>query len=259
VVFDDILQTDAAINPGNSGGPLINLEGCLIGLNLAIRRGAEGIGFAVPLARIEKVVDRWLLPSRFSLGICGLIPRTVSRNYRTEVEIAVVLPDTPAAHAGLVEGDVIEVINGKPAKHALQVSQMLWPVGVGEEIRLVVRGRGIVSLKVAEMTSEQLIQSRLGIKLQGLTPALKRALGLPRELPGLAISEVLPESEFAAAEINRGDIVYRVNGVTLQAVEDLADILRAAKPGDVLQVDLVTIQEFRGQPVLKQYTLSVIV
>jgi serine protease Do len=169
------------------------------------------------------------------------------------------LPETPAAQAGLAVGDVIEAVNGRPVSHALQASQILWQLGVDDDLRLVVRGRGIVHLKIAEMTSEQLIQSRLGIKLQGLTPALKRALGLPRDLPGLALSEVLPESEFAAAEISRGDIVFRVNGVTLQAVEDLADILRAAKPGDVLQVDLVTVQTFRGQPVLKQYALRVIV
>jgi S1-C subfamily serine protease len=157
-VFDDILQTDAAINPGNSGGPLINLDGELIGLNLAIRRDAEGIGFAVPAARIESVASKWMVPCRFSDGILGLFTRTRREADGTIVEVEEVQPDTPADKAGLGPGDVIAAVDGVPVSTAFEVGRALWVLKPGSTVDLEVDGRGRVSVEVAEMTEEQRTQ-----------------------------------------------------------------------------------------------------
>ena len=70
LLFSDLLQTDAAIFPGNSGGPLINLDGCMIGMNMAVKRNAPGISFAVPLLRIENVLAKYMLPARLEQNTC---------------------------------------------------------------------------------------------------------------------------------------------------------------------------------------------
>jgi serine protease Do len=113
VIFDDILQTDAAINPGNSGGPLVNADGQLIGLSLAIQRDAEGIGFAIPVKRLEEILGVWLLPSRFGLNLLGIVPGTkVLPENHCQAYIREVRLESPAGKAGLQPGMIVTAVNG---------------------------------------------------------------------------------------------------------------------------------------------------
>ena len=108
-VIYDVIQTDAAINPGNSGGPLLNSRGRVIGVNTALKRGAENIGFAIPLSTLKRVVPELIEKGRYRhpwLGVSGytLFPE-LSRRLDLPVErgllIARVTPNSPAAEAGL--------------------------------------------------------------------------------------------------------------------------------------------------------------
>jgi S1-C subfamily serine protease len=108
-VIYDVIQTDAAINPGNSGGPLLSSRGRVIGVNTALRQGAENIGFAIPLATVKRVVPELIENGRYRhpwLGVSGysLFPE-LSRRLDLPVErgllIARITPNSPAAEAGL--------------------------------------------------------------------------------------------------------------------------------------------------------------
>ena len=248
--FNDILQTDAAINPGNSGGPLIDLHGELIGINLAIRRNAEGIGFALPVARIERVLASWLIPARHSLAFLGLIPETRVEDGRTTAVVARVLEGSPAAAAGLQPGDRVLSCNGAPVDRAITLGKMLWPLQVGNRVRLETARKGKSSrhdLEAVAMTPQQLACQRLGVRVQELTRPLRRALGLPDNVHGLAISEVLPESEFAIRKlrwgntIRRGDIIVQINGSNTASLDDLFTALKDTHSGMKVPMIIVAV------------------
>src|ERR1700729_3103275 len=122
--YEDFIQTDAAINPGNSGGAMIDIHGNLVGINTAILShgagGNEGVGFAIPMSMVKPVMDQILSHGKVVRGYLGILPQDVTPelakafNYNQPggVLIGNVKPDTPAAKAGLKQGDVITSLNG---------------------------------------------------------------------------------------------------------------------------------------------------
>ena len=253
VEFDDILQTDAAINPGNSGGPLINLDGELIGMNVSIRKDAEGIGFAIPLRRIEAVLASWLLPPRFSSGYCGFGIETVMTAAGPTVRVAQVWDDGPGAKAGLRVGGRMAAVNGERPVRALEVGRCLWRLVAGDVVRLE-RGDGqTLQVPVAEMSAEVLVRQRLGIRVQALSPALRRALGLPETTQGLVITDVFPDSEFATRKVRwgdmvrRGDIIAQAAGLETVSIDALGRALAATRSGSRVPLVLVAVDTIRNQ------------
>jgi serine protease Do len=253
VKLEDILQTDAAINPGNSGGPLINLDGQLIGINVAIRRDAEGIGFAIPLGCIETVLARWMVPARQSDGQLGVIPGTKVTESGTQAIIADVVAGSPAAKAGLKPGTVVEAINGTPVQRAIDLSRKLFFLKTEDTARLQLANGKAVAMKVTRMSTPELITRRLGLGLQPLTDPLRRALGLPRGLPGLAITEVAAGSDFAHLPsrygnlVRRGDLLVEVQGKEVNQLAQLDQILRASTGGMSLHVVVLAIDTVQGR------------
>ena len=151
----DFIQTDAAINPGNSGGPLLNSQGEVIGINTAIRADAMGIGFAIPinkakdiqasLARGERIAHPYL-----GVQIATLTPDMAKLNNEDPnsaiklpetdgVLVVRVLPNTPAAAAGLRRGDVIIEIAGQPVRRADQLQTRVDQVKVGDALEVTLR------------------------------------------------------------------------------------------------------------------------
>ncbi len=170
----DFIQTDAAINPGNSGGPLLNAQGEVIGINTAIRADAMGIGFAIPinkakdiqasLARGERIAHPYL-----GVQIATLTPDMAKLNNEDPnsaislpetdgVLVVRVLPNTPAAEAGLRRGDVIIEIAGKPVRRAEQLQTRVDEVKVGEALQVKLR-RGDrteqLSVKTADLSTQE--------------------------------------------------------------------------------------------------------
>lgn len=165
----DFIQTDAAINPGNSGGPLLNDRGEVIGINTAIRAGAVGIGFAIPVNKAKSLKDPLARGERIEhpyLGVqlAALTPQVAQENNRNPnspiklpeirgVLVVRVLPNTPAAAAGLRWGDVIVEVDGQPVVNAGELQNTVENSRVGQQLKIKVR-RGDQTQQLAIRTVE---------------------------------------------------------------------------------------------------------
>ena len=104
-VYRNLIQTDACINPGNSGGPLINVDGELIGINVAVRAGAQGIGFALPIDEVKRVATEMLSTRRLASSWHGLVSSEQRRGSKRGVVVSEVQQGSPAEAAGFKPGD----------------------------------------------------------------------------------------------------------------------------------------------------------
>ena len=252
VSFDDIIQIDAAINPGNSGGPLINLDGQLIGINLAIRADAQGIGFAVPLARIERFLSYWLTPAHFSDHYLGLEGPVTS--FTTEgVVLPGVLEGSPLEQAGVVGGTVISAVNDIPVKRPIDFGRALWRLQPDESLVLTDGEGKEYKLQSAKMPPQLLIETRLGLRVKELTPAIRKSMGIPEDVTGLIVSEVISDPAFSNQSaqwheiIKRGDIIAQIDHQDITSVQELADALGQSRSGSVMQLGFYSFSLNRRQ------------
>ena len=170
----NLIQTDAAINPGNSGGPLVDLSGKVIGINEAIIANAQGLGFAIPVNLAKKVAADLISKGKVQrpatpwLGVAmGEIPDQIASYYglaNKDGAIIQVYPDSPAAKAGLLDGDIIKEVNRKKIKTPDDIVKIVKDAKVGQALDVLIFREG--SLKVVKVTLEakpqQLNQSAKG-------------------------------------------------------------------------------------------------
>ncbi len=157
--FEDFIQTDAAINPGNSGGALVDATGALIGINTMIYSrsgGSMGIGFAIPISIAKKVMNDIISTGKVSRGWLGIevgrmISDPASLERTTGVMIAGVMPNGPAAQAGVQAGDVILQIDGVPVDDASMLIQMIAQKAPNSQVRLQVARAGATAEVVATL------------------------------------------------------------------------------------------------------------
>lgn len=257
--YDRYIQTDAAINMGNSGGPMFDLQGNVIGINTALisPTGTNvGIGLAIPAELAKPVVDalrRGERPQRGYLGV-GLQPvdDDIAGSLglpkdRGEI-VRTVQPETPAAKAGIQQGDVIVSVNGKAVNPDETVSYLIanTPVGTRIPVEVIRNGRRMTIQVMVEQrpTEEELARQLgqgdepagedsapaapaseiLGLSLQPITPQIARALNLPAGAGGVVISGVNRSSDAAEKGLQRGDVILSVNR---QPVTTPAQVLAA--------------------------------
>ena len=149
-IFEGLLQTDAAVNPGNSGGPLSDLDGRVIGITTMMIPYAQGMGFAIPINTVKKIVQEILQNggvSRRWIGISGIdVSPQLARRYNLQTEsgflVAEVVPRSPAEHAGLRNGDVIVGAGGSEVKHTKDLLYTISKASVGSKVRLDINRMG---------------------------------------------------------------------------------------------------------------------
>ncbi len=153
-----ILQTDAAINPGNSGGPLFNMSGEVIGVNVAMARGAENIAFALPINQVKRIVEQVKTTGKISTPYIGvrylILNETIAKENNLPLDHGAlvirgekvtdfsVIPGSPADKAGIVENDILVSIDGVKIDEKHQLTNLLSEKNVNDEITLEVWHKG---------------------------------------------------------------------------------------------------------------------
>ncbi|MFH1386518.1 MAG: trypsin-like peptidase domain-containing protein [bacterium] len=146
----NLIQIDAAINPGNSGGPLLNLKGEVIGLNVAIVAGAQGIGFAIPINAAKEIMGDLISKGKVIRPWLGIFMRDVDERIASYLDLPIaegivitdVAKDSPAEKMGLKKYDVVRELNGAKVAKSSDLSDLVGKAKVGDKIRLKVYREG---------------------------------------------------------------------------------------------------------------------
>jgi len=213
--YDDLIQTDASINPGNSGGPLMNIDGEMIGVNVAVRAGAQGIGFAIPVDKAIEVAAELLSGGSATGNWHGVAVTTRSGGETPQTIVAEVEKDSPAAKAGLQVGDVIKTVDGAEVHRALEFHRAMLERKAGEQSELSIL-RGDQSLTAALVLGDTPAASRgastrawelLGLELKPIQAEDFRRRYNTRYRGGLNVVAVRPGSSADEQGIRRGDVL----------------------------------------------------
>ena len=235
-VYFDMIQTDASINPGNSGGPLVNALGEVIGVNSSIvsrSGGSEGLGFAIPIDRVRRVVAELLAEGRVRrawLGVEVEASRPNRWGHSDDVVVTSVAPGSPAAEAGVRAGQIIERVGERTIRTTLGWEAALIEARVGEPVDVLVRdGSRVRTLTLTprdlpSVTAER-IQALAGFELISLTPQIRAERNLASE-QGALIARV-PEAAARELGLREGDLIVQINRTPIASAEDAARALRS--------------------------------
>ena len=142
--YENFIQTDASINPGNSGGPLVNLKGQVIGVNTAIVAAGQGIGFAIPINMVKRVVDQLVDKGKVVRGWLGValqplspdLAQSLGLDGTTGAVVGSTIAGSPAAQAGLEQGDVIVAFDKTPVEDYRHVQRLVAETRAGKNVTL---------------------------------------------------------------------------------------------------------------------------
>ena len=250
--YENFIQTDASINPGNSGGALVNLKGRLVGINTAIIApggGNIGIGFAIPINMARQIMDQLIeygevRRGRIGVQIQDLTPE-LAKEFRVDHDggalIAQVMPDSPAADAGLAAGDVIISVNRKSVHSGADLRNHIGLLRVGAKVNLlVVRDGEEIRIKLAVGEIRQ-ARAEPGSEIPKLKGA---AFGpIPQDsafygrVKGVYVVGVVQDSPAWKAGLREEDVITSINR---QPVEDPGALMAiAAQSGGSLLLNII--------------------
>ncbi|MFH1045632.1 MAG: Do family serine endopeptidase [Candidatus Omnitrophota bacterium] len=252
--YIDLIQTDAAINPGNSGGPLVNINGEVIGINVAIfspSGGNIGIGFAIPVNNAKDIVERLIAGKKVHYGWLGVSIQDLDEQLADHFGIAdqqgalvlKVLSSSPAEQAGFQEGDVIKKFAGMPVKDMRTVLRLSGKTEVGEVVAVeIVRERKtiVLSVKVGERPQDIAsatavsVKTWRGLEVSDISEELARQYRIS-EQEGVVVTNVEAKSPAYAAGLIPGDVVTSINHRRTKNVSDYESVIAATQgPAAVL-------------------------
>jgi serine protease Do len=272
--YVDYMQIDAPINRGNSGGPTFDLNGNVIGVNSAIfspTGGNVGIGFAIPANTANAIVQQLLQSGRVTRGWIGVsiqaldadIARSLGLDEPRGALVASVVPDGPAARAGIQQGDVILTFDGQRIRDSRDLTQRVGATAVGRSTRVEILRSGArrtLNLRLAERPSEQVLasttptpqatpapqdgggvaQSSLGLSVRPLGAEDRARYELRANETGLVVTSVDPASDAAQKGVAAGDIILQAGGRSVRTPQDLQAAAEAARRAGrplLLQID----------------------
>lgn len=249
--FQNLIQTDAAINLGNSGGPLVNIDGEVVGINIAIVYGANSLGFAIPVNTAKEIVPQLISGGKVTRGYLGVqimdakeFAESLGLPDELGAFVKQVQPGTPAERADLQTYDVIRKVNGEQIDNATDLVTTVSALPPGAEAVLEVwRDGAAIEVKVNldewNPKEAQPAQSKetLGVRVRGLTPEIAQRLGLDEDTQGVLVTDVNRGSAADDAGLAEGDVIIEVNREQVSNPEDFHRLVdEHAKPGKSLMV-----------------------
>jgi len=255
--YDNLIQTDASINPGNSGGPLLNINGEMIGVNVAVRAGAQGIGFAIPVDKVLEVVASLLSVERVDHTWHGIVARTDSQR---GVIVETVHSRSPAENVGVRAGDVITQIGETLVARPLDIERGLLGHRAGDSVSVTVMRAGAeekldLALAVARrdiLTIEERCWQDIGLRLEAL-PAAKVQRLQSRYRGGLLVSAVREGGPASEQGIREGDILVGLHVWETIMPDNLSYILEKA---DEEHLNPIKFYVLRGRETLFGHLVS---
>ncbi len=255
--YSDLVQTDAAINPGNSGGPLVNLNGEVIGINVAIfstTGGYQGLGFAITSNKARAILDDLVQGRKVRYGWFGVNVQNITQeladyfglNSKDGVIVAQVLPGSPAEKGGIKDGDVIRSFDGQIVKDVPDLLRKVGRSQVGKKIALDLfreKKQLTVNVLIGERPDEadqegvstgakgETVSWR-GIEVTRITPMLAERFRLETD-QGVLVADVKSGSPAEEAGFRVGDRILGINNRKVSSIEDFRSLTRAVK-GDAL-------------------------
>jgi serine protease Do len=264
--FDDFLQLDAPINRGNSGGPTFSMSGQVIGINTAIYSptgGSVGIGFAIPSNLAKQVVAQLKDHGKVERGWLGVqvqeLTPEIAGSLGLDKEqpkgalVAEVQPNSPAAKAGVRQGDVIVGYAGKEVEKLRDLPRLVAETPAGKAVPITVwrdKQRQDLTTTIAELKSQDKEMAStggsaqedparpekagaLGLQLGSLNDQMRQRLNLKKDVKGVVVTGVKDDSQAAELGIQPGDVIMSINNQPVTAPRDAAAKLAAAeKSGD---------------------------
>ena len=240
--YEDFIQTDASINPGNSGGALINMKGELVGINTAIlgpSGGNVGIGFAVPSNIVRYVMSQLIRFGEVKRGWLGIsmqdltpdLARSLGVKERAGAVIAQVQPDSPAAAAGIREGDVVLEIGGRPVKGSADLRTRLGLTSVGDTVELrLVRGaeERRVRMRIADIPAAGGGAGESVPILAGASVTNAERTSGGTKVPVIYVARVEAGSAAFRIGLRAGDVIIGANNRRVGTVAELVEALRGS-------------------------------
>ena len=252
--YDDFIQTDASINPGNSGGPLLNMDGEVIGINTAIIRSGQGIGFAIPSDMAMGIIDQLTENKQVSRGWMGVAIQPITKELadyygikeKAGVLVAKVFEDDPAEKAGIEPGDVIVEINGKEIKNPRDLTVTIANLKVKETVSVtVIRDGREKEFKVklakrptggSEALGSGQTYDTFGFKYKNMDANLANRLGYPEGTQGLVVVEIKEGSQADRSGVRPGDLLVELNRKRVTSADDYEKIMKRLDSGDVARM-----------------------
>jgi serine protease Do len=256
------IQTDAAINPGNSGGALVDAHGELVGINTFIISNSgsfAGAGFAIPSQIAKATTDQIIKTGSVHHGYIGISMNDVTPQNAhffnltnaTGAIVAQVTPESPASHAGLQNGDVIQQLNGENLVNGSALQMAVAEMTPGTKVQLGILRNGqskTLDLTVGEFRANSQNaengggedgtggrNGKLGLAMADLTPNVRQQLNVPDGVKGAAIQSVRPGSPAEDAGLQPGDVIVQVNRKDVDSASQVVNSVHAVPDGqDVL-------------------------
>jgi serine protease Do len=234
--YTDFIQTDASINPGNSGGPLLNIEGRVIGINVAIYQNAQGIGFAIPVDRAKKVIEDLLRygevhPAWIGAVTATLTPEEARRRGLERQHGALVVrvfQGSPAERAGIRAGDIIVAVGDRPVESREAFSTFTATLASGQTTVLTVDREGSTT-KINVQPGEA--PGDLGLRILAQVAGMRIA-DMNRSV---VIDEVIPGSRAEEIGLQSGDLIVAINGTEVTSSREAnTEVARGAERSSIV-------------------------
>jgi serine protease Do len=232
--YQDLIQTDASINPGNSGGPLFNIDGDVIGINVAVRVGAQGIGFAIPIDEALEVAAKLMSIERLEQQSHGLLGKTKCEPAQRTFVVSSVRRESPGERAELQPGDVITSIAGRKIERALDVELAMLGRRKTEDLSVeVIRAGSPVTTNLVlapaagrggKAPLADRVWENLGLRLAPMDDSEFKLLN-SRYRGGLAVQSVRPDSPASAQGIRRGDVLVGMHVWETVSLDNVSYVL----------------------------------